>query len=409
MREGLYLRVRLYDNERVLADDRYAVLRRETARRIAIVDPGNDDFLSHTLWSPSHPHLIEATIELYAGDRVIDRVESYTAMRDISISGNRFLLNGRPLYLRMVLDQGYWPESLMTPPDPDALRRDVELIKRMGFNGVRKHQKLEDPRWLYWCDRLGLLVWEEMPSAYRFHPDYVGDFVSEWREAIERDYSHPCIIAWVPFNESWGAPDLNTNQTHRHYVQTLYHLTKTLDPTRLAIGNDGWEFVVGDWVGIHDYTHKPEKLLERYGTPQAVTLTVEQPWGRALRVQGFELGGQPVVLSEFGGMAFSPEAPRGFKTSWGYSRAQDSEAFLTWYEGMMQQVHLLRGIAGFCYTQLTDTFQEKNGLLDEHRNPKADLARLRRATKGERKPTEEELEPDHPMGYSRHWKEEEPT
>ncbi|MCL6570031.1 MAG: hypothetical protein K6T35_14470, partial [Meiothermus silvanus] len=151
-----------------------------------------------------------------------------------------------------------------------------------------------------------------------------------------------------------------------------------------------------------------EALLERYATPQAVTLTVEQPWGRALRVQGFELGSQPVVLSEFGGMAFSPEAPRGFKTSWGYSRAQDSEAFLTWYEGMMQQVHLLRGIAGFCYTQLTDTFQEKNGLLDEHRNPKADLARLRRATKGERKPTEEELEPDHPMGYSRHWKEEEP-
>ncbi|HEU4740248.1 MAG TPA: glycoside hydrolase family 2 TIM barrel-domain containing protein [Meiothermus sp.] len=409
LRPNLRVRVRLFKGREELLDDTFAVKGRRVSRRLHLQDPGIDDERSKFLWSPEHPHLIGARVELLEADTVTDTLQSYTALRSIGTDGHRFTLNGSPYRLRLALDQGYWPDTLLTAPSDEALRRDVEMAKLLGFNGVRKHQKLEDPRWLYWCDRLGLLVWEEMPSAYRFHPDYVGDFVSEWREAIERDYSHPCIIAWVPFNESWGAPDLNTNQTHRHYVQTLYHLTKTLDPTRLAIGNDGWEFVVGDWVGIHDYTHKPEKLLERYGTPQAVTLTVEQPWGRALRVQGFELGGQPVVLSEFGGMAFSPEAPRGFKTSWGYSRAQDSEAFLTWYEGMMQQVHLLRGIAGFCYTQLTDTFQEKNGLLDEHRNPKADLARLRRATKGERKPTEEELEPDHPMGYSRHWKEEEPT
>ncbi|MGZ7883034.1 hypothetical protein, partial [Acinetobacter soli] len=147
----------------------------------------------------------------------------------------------------------------------------------------------------------------------------------------------------------------------------------TLDPTRLAITNDGWEFVGGDWVGIHDYTHKPEKLMERYATPGAVKQTVENPQGRALRVHGLELKAEPVVLSEFGGMAFSAE-PKG---SWGYSRAKDSESFLEWYEAMMEETNELRGIAGFCYTQLTDTFQEQNGLLDEHRRPKADLARLR--------------------------------
>ena len=379
MPEGLYLRVRLYDNERVLADDRYAVLRRETARRIAIVDPGNDDFLSHTLWSPSHPHLIEATIELYAGDRVIDRVESYTAMRDISISGNRFLLNGRPLYLRMVLDQGYWRESLMTPPDPDALRRDVELIKRMGFNGVRKHQKLEDPRFLYWCDRLGLLVWGEMPSAYRFTPTAVERTVREWTEAIERDYSHPCIVAWVPLNESWGVPDLPNNPAHRDYVRTLYHLTKTLDPTRPVVGNDGWENLATDIIGIHDYTADPDKLVERYHNLETARRVLSKDWpgGRSLLVGGFEPDTHALVLSEFGGVALASRSESG----WGYSQALDPEEFLQRYRHFMEAVARCEGLAGFCYTQFTDTFQEQNGLLFMDRTPKVDLLAIAQATR----------------------------
>src|SRR5262249_25684264 len=157
---------------------------------------------------------------------------------------------GRPYQLRMVLDQGYWPQSGLTPPDDDAVRRDVELAKEMGFNGVRRHQKVGDARYLYWADQLGLLVWGEMPSAYRYTRRSIRQVVREWSETVEGDASHPCIIAWVPLNESWGVPDLPDSPAQRHYVQALYHLTKTLDPTRPVIGNDGWESIATDIIGI---------------------------------------------------------------------------------------------------------------------------------------------------------------
>jgi hypothetical protein len=193
-------------------------------------------------------------------------VRSYTALRSASITRDRFMLNGRPYPLRLVLDQGYWPDTLLAAPNDEALRRDVELAKAMGFNGVRKHQKIESPRYLYWADRLGLLVWEEMPSAYRFTTTAIKRTVSEWTQVIERDYSHPCIIAWVPFNESWGVPDLTSLQPHRNAVEALYHLTRTLDPTRPVIGNDGWEASATDILGIHDYDKHPEHLAQRYGS-----------------------------------------------------------------------------------------------------------------------------------------------
>src|SRR4029078_5657274 len=176
----------------------------------------------------------------------------------------RFLLNGRPYVLRMVLDQGYWPDGGLTAPNDEALRRDVLLARRMGFNGVRKHQKIEDPRYLFWADRIGLAVWDEMPSAYRVTRDPVARLIAEWTDVVPRDYSHPCVIAWVPINESWGVPNLPDNPSERNYVQALYHLTRTLDPTRPVIGNDGWESVATDIVGIHDYDHDAHRLQRRY-------------------------------------------------------------------------------------------------------------------------------------------------
>ncbi|HWG85936.1 MAG TPA: glycoside hydrolase family 2 TIM barrel-domain containing protein, partial [Deinococcales bacterium] len=226
--EGLSLRVRLAADEDEIADDRYSVTRRELSRRVALPDPGIDDYRNELLWSPFHPRLIAAEVELLDGDRVVDRVRSYTAMRSVGLSKGRFMLNGRPFFLRLVLDQGYWPESLLAATD-EQLRADVELTKRLGFNGARKHQKVENPRWLYWCDVLGLLVWEEMPSCYRFTPRAVTRLLEEWTAVIERDASHPCIVAWVPLNESWGVPDLPSNPAHREYVRALYHLTRTLD------------------------------------------------------------------------------------------------------------------------------------------------------------------------------------
>ncbi|ACO46248.1 glycoside hydrolase family 2 protein [Deinococcus deserti] len=399
--EGLTLRVRLYRDEELLVEDRYGMRHEEIARQISLSDPGIDDFRNELLWSPRHPQLITAQVELMVGEEVIDRVYSYTALRSVTVSGNRFLLNGRPYYLKMVLDQGYWPDSLMTATD-EELRRDVELIRQLGFNGARKHQKIESPRWLYWCDVLGVLVWEEMPSPYRFSKRAVERLTQEWTEVIARDISHPCIVAWVPLNESWGVPDLPTNPAHRDYVRALYYLTKTLDPTRPVIGNDGWEHIATDILTIHDYEDDPEVLRQRYASLDITrqTLKMQQPADRVLTLTGFEEAGHPVVLSEFGGIAYIPDHTSG----WGYSESQSEADFLKDYEALMAAIYEAHGLSGFCYTQLTDTFQEKNGLLYEDRSPKANLLALARSTQGNRTAREMTIDPVmNPYGHAARW------
>jgi hypothetical protein len=279
----------------------------------------------------------------------------------------------------MVLDQGYWPDTGLTPPDDEALRRDVELAKAMGFNGVRKHQKIEDPRYLYWADKLGLLVWEEMPSAYRFTDRSIHRVSREWIAAIERDTSHPCIIAWVPINESWGVPNLPTSAAERHYVQGLYHLTKTLDPTRPVIGNDGWESVATDIIGIHDYDSDPERIAKRYRADEVLPRLFkrERPGGRLLVLEGDRPHEQPIMLTEFGGITLSKEGK-----AWGYSRAQSPRDFEGRYTELLRVVNALGLFAGLCYTQFADTYQEANGLLYADRTPKFPLDRMARATNG---------------------------
>ncbi len=408
IRPGLSLRVRLFTEDTELIDDRYGVSSSEIVRRIALKDSGIDDLRDDLLWSPEHPQLIQAIVELLQTENgnevVIDSVRSYTAMRTVELSDQRFLLNARPCFLRMALDQGYWQDGLMTATDTQ-LRSDVELTKRLGFNGARKHQKLENPRWLYWCDVLGLLVWEEMPSAYRFNNQGSSRLVEEWAAAIERDRSHPCIIAWVPFNESWGVPDLPSSAAQRDLVRSLYFLTKTFDPTRPVIGNDGWEAVASDTIGIHDYEHDPKQLLKRYSDPQALESSLKsfKPGGRSLILEGFVSAGQPVMLSEFGGIAYS----LGEQSGWGYSRATDTSDLQERYTALMAAVWTCREtLAGFCYTQLTDTFQEKNGLLFMDRSPKANIEELCKATCGERMAANSDQDPNQdPFGYSRRWRE----
>ncbi len=378
--ERYWLAVRLHAGDVLLAEDRYAVVAGEVHRRVGLSDPGIDDFRNELLWSPAAPTLIDVEIDLLdSAGNVIDAVTSYTALRSFAADGSRFILNGRPYTLRMVLDQGYWPETGMTPPDDAAIQRDVELTKAMGFNGARKHQKIEDPRYLYWADRLGLLVWEEMPSAYRFTRRSVERHTRQWLEVLQRDVSHPCIIAWVPFNESWGAPNLPDSKPERHYVEALYHLTKTVDPTRPVVGNDGWESVATDILGIHDYDESPERLADRYATPDALPkiLKRERPGGRALVVDGKDLVEMPVVLSEFGGIAIA-----GVKNTWGYSCSKDTQELATRYGRLLEAVRSRELLAGFCYTQFADTFQEANGLLRADRTPKFPLEEIARATAG---------------------------
>jgi beta-galactosidase/beta-glucuronidase len=379
--EKLLLRVCLTCGEQLLADDSYMVIAGEVHRHLALSDPGIDDFRNNLLWSPSSPNLIEATLELLDEDgNVIDSLRSYTALRSVAAQGDRFILNGRPLALRLVLDQGYWLESGLTAPSDEALVNDILLVKKLGFNGVRKHQKIESARYLYWADRLGLLVWEEMPSSYRYTTKSIERFVRQWPEVIRRDRSHPCIVAWVPFNESWGVPDLPDSSAQRHFVQALYHLTKSLDPTRLVVGNDGWESIATDIIGIHDYDDQPDRLGQRYGVDDIEPQLFKRgrPGGRMLLVGGDKTWKHPIVLTEFGGIAFSLQP----ENTWGYSKTHTAEELLQKYNSLLSIVRSLPALAGFCYTQFTDTYQEANGLLYADRTPKVPFSDIALATSG---------------------------
>lgn len=380
-REGLRMTIKLSSKDQLIADDTYTVVAGEVHRRIALSDPGIDDYRNELLWTPSTPHLIEVELKLWSGrGEQIDQARSYTAIRSIGVQGDKFVLNGRPYQLRMVLDQGYWPETGISTPSDDALKKDVELAKDMGFNGVRKHQKIEDPRYLYWADVLGLLVWEEMPSAYRFTRSSVERLTQEWMRVLYRDMSHPCIIAWVPFNESWGVPDLPDSPAQRHYVQGLYHLTRTLDASRPVIGNDGWESVATDVIGIHDYDHDSTRIARRYSNDESLPRLFkrERPGGRLLLLDEEAHTGQPIMLTEFGGIAFSNDLDK----TWGYTRSETQDAFADKVMELIGVVRSLHVLAGFCYTQFADTYQEANGLLYADRTPKIPLQDMALAVQG---------------------------
>lgn len=341
---------------------------------VSLDDPRLDAEPDRLLWSPERPTLIEIEAAVRADGTVVDEVRSYAGLRTVGTDGTAFLLNGRPYFQRLVLEQGFWPKSHLTPPSDEALRHEVELIKQLGFNGLRMHQVTPDPKFLYWCDRLGLLVWEDAAAAYRYSELALSRTTTEWMRIVERDRSHPSVVAWVAFNESWGVPDLEVSATQRHAVAGLYHLIKALDPSRLVIGNDGWEFVAGDLLGVHDYSQDARVLGTRYGSRDATAATVRsgRPGGRRLVAgAGNPAPSVPVVLSEFGGATLSDG------DTWeGYGAVRDEQALVERIRDLVGSL-TAEGLAGYCYTQLTDTLQEANGLLTEARTPKADIAALR--------------------------------
>lgn len=331
---------------------------------VAIADP--------RVWSPGSPNLYDVTFELRQGTAVIDRVSSYFGFRSVGVERGRVTLNGDRLYLKMVLDQGFWPESVLTPPTDEAIQYDIRLTKEMGFNGARKHQKLEDPRYLYWADRMGLLVSSEMANAYVFNEAYVSRFTREWMEAVARDLNHPSIIVWAPINESWGVPDLRDPRQQAH-LKALYALTRSLDPTRLVIDNEGWEHTdATDLLAVHNYARTGDLLAEAYKDLGKTGLPVPGPEEAAV-IAGFRYNGSPPYLSEFGGIAFIPAGQNVPNDSWGYSGVEKTpEAALERMRGLYAAIAAMPAFAGLCYTQLTDVEQEVNGLLTFDRKPKFD-------------------------------------
>lgn len=329
------------------------------------------------LWSPASPNLYDVVLELRRAGAVLDRVHSYFGFRSAGTERGKVLLNDDPLFLKMVLDQGYWPESNLTPPTDEAIQYDIRMTKQMGFNGARKHQKLEDPRFLYWADHMGLLVSSEMANAYEFDDAYVARFTREWIDAVERDYNHPSIIIWAPINESWGVPNLRDPRQQDH-LKSLYALTHALDATRLVIDNEGWEHTdMTDLFAIHDYARTGDLLFERYKDLGRSSAGVPDNY-RAALIPGYHYNGSPVSLTEFGGIAFIPPGHEVPAESWGYSGVEKTaDAALERLRGLYAAIARIPGFAGLCYTQLTDVEQEINGLMTYDRKPKFDVEKVR--------------------------------
>ncbi|MCC6857097.1 MAG: glycoside hydrolase family 2 [Bryobacterales bacterium] len=328
------------------------------------------------LWSPGAPNLYGLRFELRKAAAVLDRVDSYFGFRSVGVSGGRVTLNNRPVYLKFVLDQGYWPESTLTPPTDEAIQYDIRMTKEMGFNGARKHQKIEDPRFLYWADKMGFLVSGEMANAYLFDDLYAAAFTREWMEAVERDYNHPSVIIWAPINESWGVPDLSQPRQQNH-LKSLYTLTRTLDATRLVIDNEGWEHTdMTDLFAVHNYARDGEALLERYKDLGQPTFVLSHDRVRSL-IPGYQYNGSPFYLSEFGGIAYIPQGHSVPQSAWGYSGVEKTpEDALARLRSLYTAIRKLP-LAGICYTQITDVEQEINGLMTYDRKPKFDSKALR--------------------------------
>jgi beta-galactosidase/beta-glucuronidase len=334
-------------------------------------------------WSPARPRLVDATVSLHdAAGGLVDAVASYLGIRTVGVDRGAFLLNGRPYDVRSVLNQGYWPDSHLAAPSRTALRREVELIKELGFTACRIHQKIEDPRFLYWADRLGLLVWGETPGAYEFSPTAVQRLTREWMAAVDRDVSHPSIVTWVPFNESWGIQHVADDPAQQAFSRALTDLTRALDPTRPVISNDGWEQQNSDIITVHDYEGDGAVLARTYAdaAARARLLSGMGPAGRRVLLDGAADHGQPVMLTEFGGIAFQPGERRA--DGWGYTAATDADDWIARITALYDAIRASTFLAGSCYTQLTDTMQETNGLLTAEREPKAPIEQIRKAVRG---------------------------
>ena len=326
-----------------------------------------------TYWAPEHPNLFYVDINLYKENKLLDTVHTRFGMRKISITDDgRVLLNNKPLYQRLILDQGYWKDSGLTPPSVESIKADIEFTKAAGFNGARKHQKFEDPYYYYLADELGLLTWCEMPSSYNFNTDEVSYVTNEWQQIVNTAKKFSSIITYVPINESWGVRKALTSEEQQNFARSLYYLTKSIDPSRLVSTNDGWENLSeSDMLAIHDYSSLGSELKGKYNL--ATYDDAFQTFRRVL-ANGNRYMGQPVLLSEFGGIMFERDQRDG---NWGYnSAAKNDDEFLARLKALVDGIYDAN-FEGFCYTQLTDVQQEVNGLLDSEHNPKIAPEKIR--------------------------------
>lgn len=323
------------------------------------------------LWSPESPFLYDLIYRVrnHKGE-VIDEVRSYVGMRKIHTEAGKFFLNNKPYFLRLVLDQGYYADGIWTAPSDEALCRDIQLGKEAGFNGARLHQKVFEERYHYWADKLGYLTWGESASWGMNHDDELSarNFIAEWSEIITRDRNHPSIIAWTPFNETWGAGKV----VYPRLVRDIYHITKVIDPTRPINDASGDKHILTDIWGVHNYQQDPNILADAL-----VYRKGEEPYRNISDDKTLAVyEGQPYVVSEFGGIGWMNPEDHG--SSWGYGSIPEAqEDFYKRLEGLVKAIRRSDIVSGFCYTQLTDVEQEKNGIYYYNRTPKFDMKRIK--------------------------------
>lgn len=385
-REPLVLELTLSLDDEIMAEQSVVVRTGTAAVDLAVVALRNGQDRARLTWTPEHPVLLDVEVVLRerGSGREIDRIASYVGLRSASVGGGAFELNATPYYVRSVLNQGYRPDTHLAALNTNVLRTEVETIKSIGFNAVRIHQKAEDPRFLYWADRLGLLVWGETATAYAFSTTAVELLTAEWVELVRRDRSHPCIVTWVPVNESWGVQDIATSAAQQHYAAGLASLTRALDPSRPVVSNEGWEHVDSDILGLHDYATDPERLRTRYRDQAAVdtALSAHGPHGRRpilspLQREKFLAGNAPLMITEFGGVSLSDDGD-----AWGYTHAGSDSEYASLLLALFDALRASTTVAGFCYTQYIDTAQETNGLLYSDGTPKLPIDTLRHIVTG---------------------------
>ena len=332
-------------------------------------------------WHPDSPFLYDIVFEVFNKEgNAIDRVTSYAGLRKVHVADKKIFLNNQPCFLRFVLDQGFYPDGIWTAPSDDALKNDILMSKAAGFNGARLHQKVFEERFHYWADRLGYLTWGES-SSWGFDPNNENacrNFLSEWEEILHRDINHPSIIGWSPFNEFW---DEDNNLVKNRLVKDGYLIAKRIDPTRPVITvSGGYHIGLTDIFAEHTYEQDPQKLHEllKRGQNGDMYIFGGENSGPYL--------GEPYMIDEFGGIKWvkeehgeiSKEQQGNLPESWGYGRPpQTLEEYYTRLEQLVDVLLNLDYMAGFCYTQLTDVEQEKNGIYTYSREKKFDMERIR--------------------------------
>ena len=317
------------------------------------------------LWEAGRGRLYD--LKLSFGE---DRVDSYFGMRELLLDGERFLINGKPVFQRLVLDQGFYPDGIYTAPSDEALQQDIRLSMEAGFNGARLHQKIFEERFLYHCDRMGYLVWGEQANwgLDYSRPDGLKCFLPEWMEALDRDFNHPAIVGWCPFNETW---DYAGRRQDNDLLATVYRMTKLFDTTRPCIDTSGNFHVVTDIYDMHDYEQDPAVFASFYENFAKGGPLKDRMADRQTPVPGI-----PVFISEYGGIKWDVEGRLG--NSWGYGDGpKTEEEYIARYKGLTDVLLDNPHMFGFCYTQLYDVEQEVNGLYTYDRKPKMDIAIFR--------------------------------